>query len=152
MNSNCKICKVLEQPNPGRIYSGEYWEIILAFDQGYLGRCFVTLKQHKGSLSELSAEEWQEFISLNKRYEEAVKKAFGAKLSNWTCLMNDAFKTEPYQPHVHWHCRPRYDEPVILNDVAFTDPDFGHHYDRQHKQMVDPEIIKEIAEKIRISL
>ena len=64
-----------------------------------------------------------------KKYEAAVKEAFGADLCNWSCLMNVAFRDLDPQPQVHWHVRPRYSKSVIVQGKEYYDPNFGMHYD-----------------------
>jgi len=126
--------------------------IILAPDQGYLGRAYVTLRDHKSSLGELSEAEWQDYAVIVKRVENACKQGLGATLFNWSCLMNNAYQNKPYMPHVHWHFRPRYENPVIVNSVTFEDPEFGFHYDREQKHTVDKETFAMILEKIKAYL
>lgn len=39
------------------IFETRFWKVFLASEQSYLGRSFVVLKRHCGSLSELNKEE-----------------------------------------------------------------------------------------------
>lgn len=151
MDDRCHIC-VSNKELKASLLSTDYWHVVLSPDQGYLGRAYVTLREHKATLSELSEAEWQDYADIVKRLENACKVGLGASLSNWTCLMNNAYQEEPNLPHVHWHFRPRYKESVTLNGVTFNDPDFGFHYNREQKQEVDDKTFGIITDRIKASL
>lgn len=148
---NCEICTHLNDA-AGSLLTTEYWNVVLAPDQGYLGRCYVTLREHKASLSDLSDEEWADYAAIVRKLEQAGRKAFDASLFNWACMMNNAYQEENASPHVHWHFRPRYRQPVVVNGVTFTDPQFGHHYDRDQRKTVDADTFQEIIRRIRAAL
>ena len=132
------------------IFETEFFQVILnSEDQYYLGRGLVILKEEKGSLSDLTTEEWIDFSKVVKRYESALKQAFNATMFNWTCLMNNAYKQNPYNPHVHWHVRPRYDHKVIFEGVEWEDKEFGHHYARGIDKMSPEKTILKIIEEIK---
>lgn len=151
MNKNCDICEHLDDQS-GNIINTDHWSVALAPDQGYLGRCYVTLREHKDSLSSLSDEEWADFARITRQLEDGCKEAFGATPFNWSCLMNNAFQVKPSLPHVHWHFRPRYEHPAQLNGVTFVDPQFGFHYDREQRRKVDDETYHMILNKIKSSI
>ncbi len=132
------------------IYQTKYWKVFLADDQTNLGRSVVVLKRRCPSLSKLNNKELIDFF--NKviiPLEAACKKAFGAVMFNWTCLMNDAYKKKPYDPQVHWHFRPRYDKKVIIKKEIFVDKFFGRHYERGSDRRVTEEVKQEIIKRIR---
>lgn len=147
---DCEVCEFL--PNNDPIFETDKWAVSLAPDQGYLGRCFVTLKDHKGDMSDLTDEEWREFIDIVKKLEARLRKAFGATLFNWSCLMNNAFQVTPARPHVHWHVRPRYELPVNFEGEEFVDPLFGHHYDSLQSKKPDDEMMNKIRLAVKASL
>ena len=151
MNPECYIC-VMNHGITANLLTTDYWHVILSPNQGYLGRAYVTLRDHKGTLGELSAAEWQDFAGIVKRLETAHKQGLGATLTNWTCLMNNVHQAQPSLPHVHWHALPRYEQPVTINGVIFTDPKFGHHYDRDQRRTVDEITFQEILGKLRLNL
>ena len=136
---SCEICPIISDPSSDeralRILEGEYWRATLRRDQSLLGTTFITAKHHVEALADLSIEEWQEFASLNAQIELAIKKAFGARVINTSCLMNHAFKTDDPQPHVHWHVKPRYDSTIMFNGQAFTDPAFGNYLSGDHPRL-----------------
>jgi diadenosine tetraphosphate (Ap4A) HIT family hydrolase len=146
---NCDVCAVLKK-DVAVIFDSRHWRVALdCGDQYYLGRSFITSKRHVGSLTKLSTEEWQALQSIMKSFEAAVISAFGASLINWTCLMNNAFRNEPFNPHVHWHVRPRYATPVTIDNETFTDPEFGEHYARQTNRIVSSELSNTIILRIQ---
>ena len=114
-----------------KIFESTYWEVNLSRDQLYLGRAYVDCKTKRGSLSELTEEEFFDLHAVIKKYESLLKKTFGATLFNWACLMNHAYREKPYTPQVHFHVRPRYERGVQVNDLVFNDPNFGDHYHLQ---------------------
>lgn len=134
------------------IFETKYWEVELAEDQAYLGRCFVNLKRKSASLSDLKKEEWTDFGEIVKNYESALKKGFGATMFNWTCLMNNAYKDKEPKPEVHFHVRPRYNSPVKFAGIFFEDKEFAHHYDNKRVFVVNGGVLSKIAEKIKENL
>lgn len=149
---DCDICAFTEE-NENTLLTTPHWIVNLAPKQSFLGRSYVTLVQHQTSLSELSTDEWLDFASVVKQLESSARKAFGATMFNWTCLMNDAYKEPVPHPHVHWHFRPRYSQPITINGVTFEDPDFGLHYrtawDGFQEKLVDSEMLAVIAKKLK---
>ena len=125
---------------------------MLSPDQGYLGRSYVTLKNHKSNLSELSKNEWEEYSDIVKLLENACAKAFNAVMFNWSCLLNNAYQEVPAQPHVHWHFRPRYELLQHIASTTFNDPDFGHHYNRNQRDFIDDPTRELIVNQLRAAL
>ena len=146
---NCEVCEVLKK-DLDVIFDSKHWRVSLdATDQYYLGRSFVTAKRHVDDLAELSKEEWEDLRSVMKKFETAVRGAFGAILFNWSCLMNGSCQEKPYNPQVHWHVRPRYDKKVIVAGEEFADNEFGHHYARSTSRTVEPKTKAEIIKSIQ---
>ena len=134
------------------IYETEYWNVILVDSQYDLGRIMVDIKRDVGALRNLTSEEWEDFReNIVVKLENALMKAFGAEMFNWSCLMNNAYKPhiEKPHPHVHFHLRGRYRNPVEFAGETFVDEEFGHHYDRRKEQEVSPEVFDKIAEEIK---
>jgi len=131
------------------IYETKYWIVKLSEDQHYLGRCVIVLKRNKGSsLSELKEKEITDFLVLIKKLESVMKKTFRATMFNWTCLMNNAYKSRNPKPHVHWHFRPRYNKSIKVGKEVFKDTEFAHHYDRAKTKIVSKKVLDEIASEI----
>lgn len=146
---NCLLCSSSSNQDRDFLFETKYWQAFLADEQSYLGRSLVVLKRHIGSLSELSEEEAVDFFQIAKELEKRLKIAFGATMFNWTCFMNDAYQEKPYNPHLHWHIRPRYDHAVELFGVKFSDPDFGKHYDRARKDKVSESVFGQLVSSVR---
>ena len=120
---DCEICPIIETHNGGedvQVLQTEYWRAVLDADQRTLGKMFVTLLEHKESISELSDDEWRDLHEIMKRLEDSVKRAFGPSHFNWQCLMNNAVVTDE-PTHVHWHFHPRYKAPVEFDGEIFYD-------------------------------
>ena len=132
------------------IYETDFWKVVLFPNQAYLGRCVIVLKRDCGEISNLTSDEWLDFHkNIIQKLESVFKKAFNATMFNWTCLMNDAFKSENPKPHVHWHFRPRYKNDVEFAGEQFQDLEFGHHYSRERKKIVFRDMLEKISEEVK---
>ena len=151
MDSNCDACNFLKKPQH-QVLTTNSWAVGIGNNQAYFGRAYVTLRSHKGSLSELSDDDWQEFKEIVCQLEPAYKDAFGAVPLNWGCFMNHAFRTEPSNPHVHWHIFPRYKVAPILDCVTYDDPLYGNFYDDNAERLVSDEVVEQIVEKLKAHL
>jgi len=134
------------------IFESEFWRIYLNEEQSFLGRCVVVAKRHTISLPELTTQEWYDLKEVIKKLEASTTKAFGARMHNWSCLMNDAYQENSPNPHVHWHLRPRYDKTIDFSGKVFDDPDFGHHYSRDRREKADEATRQEIITAIKQNL
>ena len=145
-------CKYCNTENKDLIFETKYWIILLADDQYDLGRCVIILKRHCDSLSKLKIEEIIDFLEVVKKLENTIKKSFNATMFNWSCLMNNAYKSNNPNPHIHWHLRPRYKEKVKFDNITFEDLEFAHHYD--NKKVLKPSqiILNKIILKIKENL
>lgn len=134
-----------------QIFESKFWKVELSGDQLYLGRAYVICKTKRESLSELTDEEFSGLHAVIKKYEDLLKKTFGATLFNWTCLMNHAYREKPYTPQVHFHVRPRYEKEVNIDGLVFKDPNFGDHYHLQDSvsDRVSEETFAEILKVLR---
>lgn len=152
MNKQCETCKIINSDNDDVvIIKTEFWRAALQANQAYLGQSFVTLLEHKSSLSELSVDEWRDFELLVEQLEKSIRQAFGATHFNWSCLMNEAYRTSDPLPHVHWHVFPRYSKEVEFSGVVFNDAEFSQHYvNRQFRvsqnvlQAIGLKLVKEL--------
>lgn len=151
MNQDCDICTFLQNPTH-RIVVTDRWSVGVSNNQAYFGRAYAALREHKSSLSELDETDWQEFHQIVRRLEAAYKDVYGAEPLNWSCLMNNAYRVEAAQPHVHWHIYPRYKTAPVLNGVAYDDPLFGEFYDNTAERLVDDSTVEQIVAKLKTYL
>lgn len=148
---SCEICEVLKEDNLV-IYETNLWRVSLSPLQTYLGRSYITLKRHCPDLAELTTDEWNEFIEIVKGYEEALRKSFSPSVFNWFCQMNNAFRNDPPDPHVHWHLRPRYGEKKEFVGQTFEDLEFGGPHSGEREKSSPPEILQQITDHIKSNL
>ena len=127
----CNWCNLTAEEQKWKLTESSSWIVYLADKQDYIGRCVIVLKRHCASLSELTDEEWMDLKRIIDKLESSFKDTLGANLSNWSCLLNDFYKSENPNPHLHLHFRPRYKNPIVLNGNEYVDKEFGHHYDRK---------------------
>ena len=149
----CGICPLLvgqTVADDNVILQTERWVAVLDRNQCYLGKSFITLRQHKETLSDLDEADWTELRQVICQIEQAVKAAFGADVCNWECLMNNAVKAG--QPtHVHWHLYPRYLGGATFAGEEFPDPKWPRHLeDAVH--MAGDEAFREIMQALRSQL
>ena len=149
----CEICPLLvgqTAADDNVILQTERWVAVLDKNQCYLGKSFITLRQHKKTLSELDEADWTELRQVIRQIEQAVKAAFGADVCNWECLMNNAVKAGQ-STHVHWHLYPRYLGGATFAGEEFPDPKWPRHLeDAVH--MVGDETFREIMQVLRSRL
>ena len=149
----CKICPLLvgrTAADDNVILQTERWVAVLDKNQCYLGKSFITLRQHKETLSDLDEADWMELHQVIRQLERAVKEAFGADVCNWECLMNNAVKAG--QPtHVHWHLHPRYLAGATFAGEEFPDPKWPRHLESA-VHMVSGETFREIMQALRSRL
>ncbi len=147
--SACEWCNLSDEDKKYILFEDEHWAVYLADEQDYVGRCIIVLKRHAGTLSELSVAEWTDFQSIIQRVESCLKTTLGADLCNWTCLLNNFYKDDNPNPHVHLHCRPRYSKPVVINGNSYIDEEFAHHYALRKSSQITDEDRQNIYRKMR---
>lgn len=153
IQKECEICPLLvgqTAADDNVILQTEHWVAVLDKNQCYLGKSFITLRQHKETLSDLDEADWMELHHVIRQLERAVKEAFGADVCNWECLMNNAVKAG--QPtHVHWHLHPRYLAGATFAGEEFPDPKWPRHLeDAVH--IVSDETFHKIMQALRSRL
>lgn len=153
----CVFCDELLEQTSGVIAETAHWRILVSRDQGYLGRCMVINRHHRANITELEFGEWDDLLDVQSRLEQAVRRGLGASWCNWTQFGNDAFRVDEPKPHLHYHLRPRYQQPVEFAGYTFTDSEFGHMYDLEQRWNVDQEpggaaLKNQIAATIRAHL
>lgn len=111
----------------GYFLTTKYWKVVMVDDQMYLGRLVIKTIAPRVSLPDITEEEQKDFFVLIKKLESFYTEKIGATMFNYSCLMNNAYR-DGETPHVHYHFRPRYKNPVTILGYTFTDPNFGEHY------------------------
>ena len=148
---HCEICPIIATQNNNQdviVLEVARWRVVLDADQRFLGKSFVTLLDHKESISDLSTDDWQELHDVMRRLEEGVARAFLPSHFNWSCLMNNAVVAG--QPtHVHWHMHPRYVQPVEFAGETFYDTELTPPKERT-KHVVSRDVLLQIAEAMAL--
>ena len=98
----------------------------------------------------LPKEHLDELFLLIKAYEKALQTAFRTTNFNWTCLMNASYKPKNAEnpDNLHFHCWPRYRDPVEFAGETFVDEVFAHHYDKYKEKNVPQVVLEKIAMRI----
>jgi diadenosine tetraphosphate (Ap4A) HIT family hydrolase len=130
-------------------YKTKNWEVFLSPNQAYLGYSIVLLNSNKKTLSDVSASEWIDFHNVIIKLENAYRKTFNAIMFNWSCLLNNVYKSKNANPQVHWHFRPRYNKKVKIGNEVFIDSEFGHHYNKVREKNVSLIMRQTIIDKIK---
>lgn len=148
--TGCEICPILATNNDGRdvvVLETESWRAVLDNDQRTLGKMFITLREHKAAISNISAAEWRELHDVMRQLESALTQAVQPSHFNWSCLMNNAVVAR--QPtHVHWHLHPRYTAPVEFAGETFDDTELYPPRERT-THVVSAETLQSIAQAIQ---
>ena len=87
----------------------------------------MTLRRHAESIDSLTPEEDAEFIQVRNGLIRSQIQAFGARVINIICLMNESFQQAQPALHVHYHSKPHYLRPVTIDDDVFVDRQFGEY-------------------------
>lgn len=134
---NCEFCSLSPEEEKWLLYASDFWKVYLSDKQDYIGRCMVVSKRHCDSLSSLSLQEWDDLKHIVNSLEKMLSIMLHATMFNWTCLMNDAYKSNDPCPHVHFHLRPRFEPPVKINGKEYYDEEFAHHYTNNKENKLD---------------
>ena len=51
--------------------------------------------------------------------------------------MNNFYKAEEPNPHLHIHVRPRYKQGVVIGTTLYFDEEYGHHYALKKKNVLN---------------
>ncbi len=126
-----------------RLHEGKYWNVIMSFNQEYLGRCIVYLTSRNipDTLALTPDEHKELWDDILPRLTAAIKKSFNADRVNYAHLANR-------EKHVHWHVVPRYDNPVIFQGIEFIDPHPNKTFRSGEKDLTE-EQLDLIFEEIR---
>lgn len=150
---NCEICpftSTQQADDREVLLQTSRWNVVLDRNQEYLGKSFVSLREHKGSLSELDTIDWTELREVIRRIEAAMAAAFRPDVFNWSCLMNNAVVAS--QPtHVHWHLHPRFLHGTEFAGVSFPNPKWPRRVEKL-TNIVDDAVFDAIVAAVRQEL
>ena len=108
------------------LYKGNNFEVVFVnWCQEFVGDCIISC--NKGSLSELTDNDWIELGKIEKELERVSKKLFNATMFNFACLMNNAYRDNE-KPHVHFHFIPRYKNKLEIFNKVYKDKHFGYNF------------------------
>jgi diadenosine tetraphosphate (Ap4A) HIT family hydrolase len=150
LNMNCFSCNKMNSKE-GLFYENDSWKVKLINDQGYIGHSVVILKRHCESISEINKKEWLDLLDLIKIIENLFKKVFSAELCNWNCMLNFAYRDNE-KAHVHWHVLARTRKKFVFENEEFFEPNFGEHYDINHKKIISDELKEKIVSLLKNNL
>ena len=122
----------------------EHWELFLHKNQyPYIGRCYAwALREDAQKITDITREESQELLELIiPRWDKAIQELYQHTWPNVAILGNDA-------PHLHAHLIPRYNQPVIVHGVTFTDPNPKGNYSPYPKQELSLDFLLRIKDEI----
>jgi diadenosine tetraphosphate (Ap4A) HIT family hydrolase len=104
------------------IKSYHFWEIYIAQNQSYLGRCIIWCKRDNAlDLTDASLEEQQELFTVLQDLKNVSTKLFKPDWFNYAFLGNET-------QHLHGHFIPRYQYPIVFLGMTFKDEQWGHNY------------------------
>ena len=141
----CHVCTAIEHEPEVVVFETAFHRVVLHPDQAYLGRAIFTTQHHVGTLEELSEYCWIDLGQITARYADMVKRQLGAQHLTMAGLMNNAYQEPNPRPHVHWHVRPRYSRAACFAGEVFRDPEFGHHHQRERKDLRSIDFLEELA-------
>ena len=134
--NNCEWCSLSDDDKKWLLLETEHWSVYLADKQDYIGRCILLLNRHCGCLSELTDSEWIGLKPIIEKLENCFKVVLGAEMCNWSCLLNDFYKSAEPNPHLHLHVRPRFKVPLVMDGISYIDQEFGHHYNPKKENIL----------------
>lgn len=114
------------------------WVLALNWQQNFLGRTLLLLKNHKTDLSELDTNELLLFLSAYRHWKAVMDAAFGPDKYNVTLLGNEE---HVHGGHLHWHFVPRYRRPIGFAGEQFqsdTPETQSKNYSRVDQKRVYP--------------
>jgi diadenosine tetraphosphate (Ap4A) HIT family hydrolase len=132
----CFICET----NIPDLGSFKYWNITVAHEQNYLGKCIIALRPHEEDFLALRAKERDEMWLAARAVRDAVTRCFAPDRFNYQVLGNSV-------PHVHMHLTPRYNSPREFAGMTFTDDHWGT-WPFPADQELPPGLLKTLADTI----
>lgn len=147
--SSCGCFDKFQNQETDFIKEFKYWFLALNWQQGFLGRSLLLLKEHKTDEVELTDEEVLEKHEIYCMWRKAVEKAFNPDKINQSQLGNEEFL---HKGHLHWHFVPRYRKPIFFAGTEFQSDNTETQkviYSDIHKKVIHPvDVRQKIKEEI----
>ena len=129
MDNHCQFCELIyNREYEFLLFESQHWKSYLSFQQHYPGRSIIVCKRHVESFDLLAPEELRDYQKHFKKVTTLLQEKLNVTCFNVALLMNGAYAEKPYNPHVHFHIIPRYDQEVKILGYNFEDDTFGNHY------------------------
>jgi diadenosine tetraphosphate (Ap4A) HIT family hydrolase len=143
MDTQCSLCA---GPLAPILRSTKHWDLVLNRNQNPLGKCFLSVRRHAESITELSTAEWDELRGETKAARAALDAAFAPDHFNYLFLQNQ-------DRHVHMHIVPRYASARSFEGESFNDPDYPDHYRVPAPQRrLSAKVVEKLAARLRTAL
>lgn len=98
----------------GLLFENKFWALMLRPDQITLGSTVIVSKGEATAIGDITSEAFAEFPLMCAQLEDNVRSAFGAQKFNYLALMM-------VDPHVHFHCIPRYEAAPSFAGQTYAD-------------------------------
>jgi diadenosine tetraphosphate (Ap4A) HIT family hydrolase len=138
---NCPLC----HPTRGVVLDNDHWTLVLNENQATLGRAFFALKRHETDVAALTPDELSSLWSFLRETKTALSALFTPDHFNYMFLMN-------VTPHAHFHIFPRYAEAREFAGQAWTDGQYGGHYDPDETREIDDATMDSLVAALRHEL
>ena len=151
LNPECEICSIISSPDNNDVQlfqedmSETGWRVVLMKNQGAVGASYITTREHRADIDELTDQEWVELRDIVRILTEATKRQFGARHMNISCDMNDAAAAGT-PTHVHFKLRGRGSRLITIATEQFSDGGYGTKNVASHD--VSLEALHAIRERI----
>jgi diadenosine tetraphosphate (Ap4A) HIT family hydrolase len=132
----CAICDTVIPD----IASFRHWNVSVAHDQNYLGKCVVALRRHEVDFLALTKDEREEMWEAARGVRDALSRLFAPDHFNYQVLGNSV-------RHVHMHLTPRYTSAREFAGMTFTDEHWGT-WPFPVDQELPPGFLRTLAEAI----
>jgi len=121
-----------------KIKEYKYWDIFIAQNQSYLGRCVIWCKREDAlDLTDATDEETKELFSILSKLKNALSIVFQSDWFNYSFLGNSV-------RHLHCHFIPRYANLKILDGVKFEDKLYGKNWKSDVNFVISEELLIKI--------
>jgi diadenosine tetraphosphate (Ap4A) HIT family hydrolase len=118
-------CDLCDSVGGELFWRDDFCRVVLVSEVNYPGFCRVILNKHVPEMTDLSASERQQLMTVVFAVEQVVRNVMQPNKINLASLGNVV-------PHLHWHVIPRF-----IDDQHFPNPIWGVAKRDSNKRMVD---------------